>query len=106
MNISLATIHLNAAFTPLALLYLQAYLVERAGHPSDDVTILEFPREASEEEIVARVLETEPAIVGLSCYLWNIKALMAVAREIKARRPDVTIVIGGPEVGPQGTVFL
>src|SRR5450830_2091953 len=43
MNITLATIHCKPGFTPLALLYLKAYLVETMGYQFDDVTIREFP---------------------------------------------------------------
>ena len=100
MKICLATIHANARFTPLALLYLEAWLVEREGLPRDAVTILEFTKESSREDIVGDILAAQPDVVGLSCYVWNVKALMAVAAAIKARRPAVKIVLGGPEVGP------
>ena len=89
MKVCLATVHANAWFTPLALLYLKAWLVEREGLPRDAVAILEFTKESSQEDIVASLLAAEPDIVGLSCYVWNVKTLMAVAATIKARRPDV-----------------
>ena len=42
MNICLATVHANPAFTPLALLYLKAYLVAQRTLAAGDVQILEF----------------------------------------------------------------
>jgi len=100
MKICLATIHADPTFTPLALLYLKAYLVENRRLVAEDVQILEFKRSDSPEEIARRVLQGAPEIVGLSCYVWNIKALTAAARQIKALRPEVFVVLGGPEVGP------
>lgn len=100
MNISLATVHVNPAFTPLALLYLKAYLVDQRTVAASDVRIMEFTRSVTPEEIASRVLEGEPGIIGLSCYVWNIRTLMAAARDVKLQRPDVRIVLGGPEVGP------
>ncbi len=100
MKICLATIHADPEFTPLALLYLKAYLVENRTLVAEDVQILEFKRSDSPEEIARRVLQGAPEIVGLSCYVWNIKALTAAARRIKELRPEVLIVLGGPEVGP------
>jgi radical SAM superfamily enzyme YgiQ (UPF0313 family) len=85
---------------PLALLYLKAYLVDREGHEADDVRIVEFERHASVEEIVRDIENTDPEILGLSCYVWNVEALLAAAQQIKQRRPTTRIVVGGPEVGP------
>ena len=96
MKICLATIHANARFTPLALLYLKAWLVEREGLPRDAVAILEFTKESSRDDIVGDILAAEPDVVGLSCYVWNVQTLMAVAAAIKARRPAAKIVLGGP----------
>ena len=100
MNICLATANANPAFTPLALLYLKAYLVAQRTLAAGDVRILEFRKSDSPEEIARRVLEGAPGIVGLSCYVWNIETLMAASRHIKRLRPEVRIVLGGPEVGP------
>ncbi len=100
MNICLATLHSNPAFTPLALLYLKAYLAAQQTLAASEVRILEFSAGDSPEEIARRVIEGEPAIVGFSCYVWNIKTLMAAARRIKEERAQLRIVLGGPEVGP------
>lgn len=106
MIITLATIHCKPRFTPLALLYLKAYLVETMAYKFDDVTILEFPGHAQSDDVASQILARQPDIVGLSCYVWNIKTLMAVSRRIKEVRPDLKIVLGGPEVGPLATEIL
>jgi anaerobic magnesium-protoporphyrin IX monomethyl ester cyclase len=106
MKICLATVHSNPAFTPLALMYLKAYLVQQQTLAAGDVRILEFSQSDSAEEIARRVLAGEPSIVGLSCYVWNIKTLMTASRQIKAVRPDIRIVLGGPEVGPVARFVL
>ncbi len=100
MKICLAIVNANSAFTPLAPLYLKAYLVAQRTLAAGDIRILEFTESDSPEEIARRVLEGEPGMVGLSCYVWNIKTLMAASRLIKTMRPDIRIVLGGPEVGP------
>jgi radical SAM superfamily enzyme YgiQ (UPF0313 family) len=106
MNVCLATVHTRPAFIPLALLYLKAVLVEHRGLPRQDVSVLEFPPDAQADIVLERILSTSPDIVGLSCYVWNITLLMEVARRLKAERPGVPIVIGGPEVGPLGREVL
>ena len=106
MKVCLATVHANPAFTPLALLYLKAYLVEQNTLEAGDVQILEFTGSDTPEEITQRLLDCAPDVVGLSCYVWNVKKLMAVGRQIRERRPGVRIVLGGPEVGPMGRAVL
>jgi anaerobic magnesium-protoporphyrin IX monomethyl ester cyclase len=99
LRITLATLHCKPKFTPLALLYLKAYLVERIGCPFDDVAIREFSNDVQPEDAAREILIGEPDVVGLSCYVWNVITLMAVSRWIKEIRPDTRIVLGGPEVG-------
>src|SRR5262249_45122752 len=40
----------------------------------------------------------DPWLVGFTCYLWNIERTLWIARELKRRRPDVRVVLGGPEI--------
>jgi anaerobic magnesium-protoporphyrin IX monomethyl ester cyclase len=106
MKITLATLHRKPKFTPLALLYLKAYLVERMAYPFDDVAIREFSKDAKPEDAAREILAGEPDVVGLSCYVWNVITLMAISRRIKEIEPDTKIVLGGPEVGPLATSVL
>ena len=106
MKICLSTLHASPSFTPLALLYLKAYLVERDGFAFDDVAILEFTSESDPEAIASQILAAAPDVVGLSCYVWNVKALTAAAALVKARAPRTRIVLGGPEVGPLAAAVL
>ena len=106
MQICLATQHADADFAPLALLYLKASLVGRLALRGDDVVLLEFPASASVQQIVDKILQHQPDILGLSCYVWNITTLTAVCRGVKARRPGIRIVLGGPEVGPVAASVL
>jgi anaerobic magnesium-protoporphyrin IX monomethyl ester cyclase len=106
VRISLVTRHADAHFAPLALLYLKAALIDRLEVRDDEVAVLEFPGSVSPADIAEQILEHEPDIVGLSCYVWNIKAFGAVCRLVKARRPGTLIVLGGPEVGPLAAAVL
>jgi anaerobic magnesium-protoporphyrin IX monomethyl ester cyclase len=100
MTICLATVHWNTRFIPLALLYIKAYLVEHVGFAPDAIDLTEFGQDTPRDEIVTRIVERKPDVLGLSCYVWNIRTLMAVASDVKKRLPGCRIVIGGPEVGP------
>jgi anaerobic magnesium-protoporphyrin IX monomethyl ester cyclase len=106
MTICLATLHRNPRFIPLALLYLKAYLVEHAGVAAETIQLVEFDQETPHDEMVARLIEADPDVVGLSCYVWNIRKLLALARDVKALCPRARIVLGGPEVGPVAASVL
>ena len=45
---------------------------------------------------VAQILAFEPDLLGFSIYVWSTDCLVAVAREVKRRRPGCIIVFGGP----------
>jgi radical SAM superfamily enzyme YgiQ (UPF0313 family) len=49
---------------------------------------------------VDALLRFEPDLVGISIYVWSTPCLVEVARRIKARRPECTIVFGGPSARP------
>ncbi len=106
MKICLATRHLNSSFTPLALLYLKAYLVAHTDVPADDVAIAEFPHKTTGEQMAAALLGGGADVIGLSCYVWNVEATLDAAARVKAARPEVRIVLGGPEVGPRADSLL
>jgi len=64
---------------------------------SIQVHIVEGFAQDSAEALAAKALETAPDILGLSMYSWNSRLLESAARLIKARRPRIIIVAGGPD---------
>lgn len=106
MKVCLATRHAKKSFMPLALLYLKASLAQRDAIDASQIVISEFEKETTGEAIAEAVLATKPDVVGLSCYVWNVVALMRAAHFIKQARPQIRIVIGGPEVGPVAEATL
>lgn len=48
------------------------------------------------DEIVSEM--DSPCVAGFSCYMWNIDYNLSLARAIKEKWPDCTIVFGGPQV--------
>lgn len=58
------------------------------------------------ESAASAILENDPDLVGLSCYIWNITAVLGLCRVLKSRSPRLKIVLGGPEVAPRGEALL
>ncbi len=83
--------HLHAAF---GLRYLLANL----GPLRPRAHLLEFDIHQRPLDIVEALLQHEPKIVGLGVYIWNVGPMAEVVATLKRLRPDVIVVLGGPEV--------
>jgi anaerobic magnesium-protoporphyrin IX monomethyl ester cyclase len=106
MRIVLATRHAEDCFIPLALMYLKAALAARGCCAADEIKMAEFQASVEAGAIADALVDARPDVVGLSCYVWNVTTLLAVARLIRERIPAVRIVLGGPEVGPVAVEVL
>lgn len=84
-------------------LHLPSYGIRRilaavAADPDcqhDGVRLFDL-RQSDVTGCVTALMAFEPDIIGMSIYVWSMPALVAVAREIKRRRPGCIIVFGGP----------
>ena len=93
-EIVLCTVNARYSHASLALRCLRANL----GELRQRSVICEFVDQQAPADIVEALLAQSPRIVGFSVYIWNSEILLAVARILKLLSPDVTLVIGGPEV--------
>ena len=93
-DIVLAT--LNAKFIHAA--FGLRYLLANLGELRSRAVLLEFDLQPRPVEIVERVLAHAPRIVGLGVYIWNVRELTEVVALLKRLRPDLKVILGGPEV--------
>jgi len=105
-RIILATLNAKYIHASLGLRYLRANMARYGGSDLDARTTLqEFTIHRGPQDIVeALVVALGPAqagavrIVGFGIYIWNVVPTTAVITLLKAQRPDVQVVLGGPEV--------
>ncbi|RZT79748.1 radical SAM superfamily enzyme YgiQ (UPF0313 family) [Micromonospora violae] len=93
--------------TPLVSGYLQSYAMTRpavAGAYEFSVysTSIKTPWEA----VVHEVLRLEADVYAFSCYVWNMGLVNEVRRAVRAARPGVHIILGGPQVMRQAARYL
>ena len=93
-DIVLATINAKYHHASLALRTLYANL----GDLRERAQIEEFTASQASVDIVERLLSLSPKVVGLSVYVWNVAQTTEVVALLKRLRPDLPVVIGGPEV--------
>ncbi|HEU4777525.1 MAG TPA: DUF4080 domain-containing protein [Telluria sp.] len=94
MSILLSTLNARYAHASLGLRYLLANM----GALKDQTRLQEFVIGAKTTEIVERLLASSPRIIGFGVYIWNVDETTKVVAMLKRVAPQVTIVLGGPEV--------
>ena len=93
-DITLATINARYIHASLGLRYLFANMGDLQPHTQ----LREFTLEQRPEDIVEQLLSRDTTIIGFGVYIWNVLETTDVMRLIKILRPDITLVVGGPEV--------
>ncbi len=97
--IVLATLNAKYIHASLGLRCLLANLDLHGGVGLRAVTQLrEFTIGQRPVQIVESLLALEPRIIGLGIYIWNVVETTQVVRLLKTLRPDIKVVLGGPEV--------
>ena len=74
------------------------YLMVNLGEFKSRARILEFTTDLRTPEIVEAILSLKPRMVGIGVYVWNVTECRMLAAELKRLRPELVIILGGPEV--------
>src|SRR5207247_10193300 len=74
------------------------YLLANLGPLKPRAGILEFAINQRPIDIAEALLARRPKIIGFGVYIWNVAPSTEVIGAIKRVRPEVTIILGGPEV--------
>jgi radical SAM superfamily enzyme YgiQ (UPF0313 family) len=93
-EIVLATLNAKYIHAAFGLRYLLANL----GPLRHRARLLEFDINHRPVDIAEAVLAADPKIVGLGVYIWNAVTSIGVVAILKRARPDLTVILGGPEV--------
>lgn len=93
-DIVLTTLNAKYAHCAFGLRYLLANL----GELRERATIVEFEISQRPVDVLESLLAQNPRIVGLGVYIWNIEQATRLVGDLKRVRPDITVILGGPEV--------
>src|SRR5690242_4843356 len=96
-DIVLTTLNARYSHASLSLRYLFANLKDLQPRAE----ILEFTIRQAQDDISAiadALLSRNPKIIGFGLYIWNARATTELLKLLKARRAEIIIVLGGPEV--------
>ena len=93
-DIVLTTLNAKFIHSAFGLRYLMANL----GPLQPRAVLAEFDINQRPLDIAESLLAYEPKIIGLGIYLWNVTLSTELVALLKRLRPDITIILGGPEV--------
>lgn len=93
-DIVLSTLNAKFIHAAFGLRYLRANL----GPLRPRAGLAEFDINQRPLEIVEAILRHAPRLVGLGVYVWNVAPTTEVVALLKRLRPDLVVVLGGPEV--------
>jgi len=93
-DIVLTTLNAKYAHAAFGLRYLLANL----GPLAERAVMLEFDIAARTTDAIEAILAQSPKIVGVGVYIWNVDPATQLVAELKRLRPELVVVLGGPEV--------
>lgn len=74
------------------------YLLANMGDLRDRTMMLEFGIGDRTVDVISEILAHDPRIVGIGIYIWNVEPATQLVADLKRIRPEIQIVLGGPEV--------
>ncbi|NBI29055.1 B12-binding domain-containing radical SAM protein [Chengkuizengella marina] len=93
MKVVVSTLNAKYIHTCLALRYLKAF-----SEKDFDIQMAEYTIKDPVMNIVSDLFQKDADVIGFSCYIWNIEETITVIEMLKKIKPELKIVLGGPEV--------
>src|SRR6187431_1334400 len=94
-DIVLATLNARYAHASLGLRSLLANLGDELRPRAE---LREFTLKDAPLQICEELLATDCRVLGLGVYIWNVAQTTEVVQLLKRLRPELCVVLGGPEV--------
>ncbi|ANP50050.1 radical SAM superfamily enzyme YgiQ (UPF0313 family) [Streptomyces griseochromogenes] len=92
---------------PLASGYIQAYAqADEAVAADHTFEIVSLPVSADRRQMVRELADRDAYLYTFSCYIWNMKLVRWLLKELRALRPDAHYLLGGPQVMNHAATYL
>jgi radical SAM superfamily enzyme YgiQ (UPF0313 family) len=91
-------------YLPYSVALLQTYVQKMAAEPARYQFLPPLYKRLRIADAVDALKDAD--LIGFSTYVWNGRISLEIARRLKALRPGIVIVFGGPHVPDQPEAFL
>ena len=108
-TVAVGLVQINNSFSgqnylPYSVALLQSYAQKNAARPERYRFLPPIYKRMRIGDAVAQLRDAD--IVGFSTYVWNGRISLAIAQRLKALKPEIAIIFGGPHVPDQPEQFL
>ena len=93
MKVLLTTLNSKYSHTNIALYYLKNCINDICECDIKNYTIND-----NINNILANIIELGSDVVCFGCYIWNIEQTLKICENLKKIKPNIDIILGGPEV--------
>lgn len=97
MKILLVALNAKYVHSNLAVYDIYSYANKDKKY-NDILFVKEFTINNNLDYIMHMLYKENPDIIAFSCYIWNIKEILSLSKEITKIKPSIKIWLGGPEV--------
>jgi len=109
LTLSVGLVQINNSFSgqnylPYSVALLQTYVAKFAPDPSRYRFLPSLYKRVRIADAVEALKDAD--LVGFCTYVWNGRISLEIARRLKALKPGIVIVFGGPHVPDQPEAFL
>ena len=99
--IKIGMVQINNSFSgqnylPYSTAILESYVSEYSTDPARYDWLMPIYKRQQISKSVAHLLNAD--VVGFSTYVWNGRISLEIAKRLKAERPEIMIIFGGPHV--------
>lgn len=101
MKTILTTFNAKYIHTSLALRWLYV-----ANKDQFDIDFVEYTIKESLNVVVDGLLKQNPQVLGIGVYIWNVEQTKELISILKERKPELIVILGGPEVTYEPEFFL
>lgn len=101
MKTIITTLNSKFIHSSLSIRYLQSTI-----NDIPNVEMQEYTINQNADFIAGEIYKQRPDIVVFSCYIWNLENTLTICESLKIVKPDIKIILGGPEVSFDGKELL
>lgn len=95
--------YIHSSLAPWCLL---AGVREYANTEKIHAEVVEGTVNEPEEAVYTRLLANAPQVISFCTYIWNVKTVFSLTKRIKEEHPEITLILGGPEVSYCAEIVL
>ncbi len=101
MKILITTLNAKYIHTSLALRWI--YVANKNKY---NIRFQEFTIKEQLDEIAEIIIEQEIDVLGIGVYIWNVSKVKLLVDILKEKKPNIKIILGGPEVSYETEYFI